>query len=64
MKFKIAYGNSRFDKRWKNNEIEWDAFCARASSTIRTTETVDEYRNLKRVSRTKSRMSAAMLRDI
>lgn len=48
MKFKIAYGNSRFDKRWKNNEIEWDAFCARASSTIRTTETVDEYRNLKK----------------
>jgi putative DNA primase/helicase len=43
---KIAYGNSRMDKKWKNSDISWADFCARASSTVRTTETVEEYRQL------------------
>lgn len=45
---KIAYGNSRMDKQWKNNEISWPDFCARVKSTKRTTETVEEYRKLKK----------------
>ena len=45
---KISYGNSRMDKRWKNNEISWADFCARVRSTQRTTETVEEYRKLKK----------------
>lgn len=45
---KISYGNSRMDKRWKNNEISWSDFCARVSSTQRTTETVEEYSKLKK----------------
>lgn len=45
---KISYGNSRLDKKWKNNEISWDDFCTRVSTTIRTTETVQEYRKLKK----------------
>ena len=45
---KIAYGNSRMDKRWKNNDISWDDFCKRVSTTQRTTETVDEYRRMKK----------------
>ena len=45
---KIAYGNSRKTKRWKNNEISWDDFCRRVSTTQYTTETTDEYRKLKK----------------
>lgn len=43
---KIAYGNSRMEKKWKNNEISWDDFCRRVSTTQTTTETVEEYRKM------------------
>ena len=43
---KIAYGNSRMEKRWKNHEISWDDFCKRVSTTQTTTETVEEYRKM------------------
>ena len=43
---KIAYGNSRMEKRRKNNEISWDDFCRRVSTTQTTTETVEEYRKM------------------
>lgn len=39
---KIAVGNSRMDKKWKNQDISWADLCARCGSTIRTTETVEE----------------------
>ena len=45
---KIAVGNSRMDKKWKNRDISWEDFCAKVSTTQRTTETVDEYRKLKK----------------
>ena len=45
---KIAVGNSRMDKKWKNRDISWEELCKRVSSTIRTTETVEEYRKLKK----------------
>ena len=45
---KIAVGNSRMDKKWKNKDISWDELCARCGSTIRTTETVEEYRKMKK----------------
>lgn len=45
---KIAVGNSRMDKKWKNRDISWENLCNRVSSTIRTTETVEEYRKLKK----------------
>lgn len=45
---KIAVGNSRMDKKWKNQGISWADLCARCGSTIRTTETVEEYRKLKK----------------
>lgn len=45
---KIAVGNSRMDKKWKNQDISWEDLCARCGSTIRTTETVEEYRKLKK----------------
>lgn len=43
---KIAYGNSRMEKKWKNNDISWDDFCRRVSTTQTTTETVEEYRKM------------------
>ena len=45
---KIAVGNSRMDKKWKNRDFSWEDLCQRVSSTIRTTETVEEYRKLKK----------------
>lgn len=45
---KIAVGNSRMDKKWKNRDISWEDLCQRVRSTIRTTETVEEYRKLKK----------------
>lgn len=45
---KIAVGNSRMDKKWKNRDISWEDLCQRVSVTIRTTETVEEYRKLKK----------------
>jgi len=45
---KIAIGNSRLDKKWKNNDMSWEDFCNRVSTTIRTTETMEEYRRLKK----------------
>ena len=45
---KIAVGNSRMDKKWKNRDISWEDLCQRVSSTIRTTETVEEYRKLQK----------------
>lgn len=45
---KIAYGNSRMDKKWKNTDISWEDFCSRVKSTQRTTETVEEYRKMRK----------------
>jgi len=43
---KIAVGNSRMDKIWKNKDITWEEFCSRVSVTIRTAESVSEYKKL------------------
>lgn len=45
---KIAFGNSRMDKRWKNKDMSWEELCEIVSHTKRTTETVEEYRKLKK----------------
>ncbi|EAC3599460.1 hypothetical protein CF322_11305 [Listeria monocytogenes] len=45
---KIAYGNSRMDKNWKNTDISWEDFCSRVKTTQRTTETVEEYRKMRK----------------
>lgn len=48
MKFNIAIGKSRTDKKWKNQQIEWDEFKDRVSKTHRTAETIDEYFSFKK----------------
>ena len=45
---KIAVGNSRMDKKWINKDISWEDFLTRCKSTVRTVETVEEYRKLKK----------------
>lgn len=45
---KITYGNSRMDKKWKNTDISWEDFCSRVKTTQRTTETVEEYRKMRK----------------
>lgn len=43
---RIAVGNSRMDKKWKNKDMSWDDFKQKCSQTIRTTETVAVYRKM------------------
>lgn len=43
---KMAVGNSRMDKRWKNKDISWDEFKNAVRTTKRTTETVSEFRKM------------------
>ena len=38
----ICIGNSRKDKFWKNEEISLEKFIKRISTTIRTSETMEE----------------------
>lgn len=46
MKLAIATANSRKDKFWKNTEITWSEFLAKVQATIRTSESVAEYKAL------------------
>lgn len=43
---KIALGNSRRETRWRNQDVSWEEFCFRLKTTVRTAETVEEYRKL------------------
>ena len=43
---KIAIGNSRMDKKWKNKDISWETFIDMVRTTRRTTETVSEFRKM------------------
>lgn len=43
---KISFGNSRFETKWKNSDISWEDFKKRVSTTVYTTETVQEYLKL------------------
>lgn len=47
----IAYGNSCFAKTWSNKTTSWDDLCKRLSTTIRTTESAEEYPNMKKAAR-------------
>ena len=44
----IALGNSRKTKTWKNRPMQWSELLERMSKTVRTTETVAEYRAMTR----------------
>lgn len=44
----LALGNSRKTKTWKNRQVKWSELLDRMSNTVRTTETVAEYRAMTR----------------
>lgn len=46
MKLFVSTGNSRMEKRWNGIEMELEEFIQRISNTIRTAETVEQYRKL------------------
>ena len=46
MKVYVSTGNSRMEKRWNGGEMELEDFVRRISRTIRTAETVEQYRKL------------------
>ena len=50
-KLPIAYGNSCHAKTWVNKTTTWDELCDRLKTTIRTTETVEEYKKMKKSDR-------------
>lgn len=43
---RIAVGNRRTQKKWVNKDMSWEEFAQRCSQTVRTTETVAEYRKM------------------
>ena len=46
MKVYVSTGNSRMEKRWNGGEMELEDFVRSISRTIRTAETVEQYRKL------------------
>jgi putative DNA primase/helicase len=48
MKFVISTGNSRKDKFWKEQTVSWEEFVKRLSRTTVTSETQQEYRQMKK----------------
>lgn len=47
-KLDVALGNSRKTKTWKNRSMQWSELLDRMSKTVRTTETVAEYKAMTR----------------
>ncbi len=49
MKMAVSMGNSRMEKHWNLQEVEYDDFRSRLSKTVRTSETVEQYRKMTKV---------------
>ena len=49
--YKVAYGDSRQAKKWRNATITWDELRDRLCHTLRTGETMEEYRRMKSAGR-------------
>lgn len=49
----IAVGRSSKAKQWKNKKIAWSDFVEKLSHTTRTSETVEDYKNMSKVDRDK-----------
>lgn len=58
---KIAYGSSCFAKAWSNKTITFDALCQRLSTTIRTSETVEEYPKMSKPERDRAKDKGGMV---
>ena len=49
--FKVAYGDNRQAKKWRNATITWEELRDRLSHPLRTGETIDEYARMKSAGR-------------
>ena len=49
--FKVAFGESRQAKKWRNSTITWEALRERLSHPLRTAETISEYQRMKSAGR-------------
>ena len=47
----ISHGNSCHAMFWSNKTIEWNELCEKLKTTIRTTETVEEYSKMRKSDR-------------
>ena len=47
----IAYGNSSHARRWRNVTITWDELMDKLRTPLRTAETVEDYKNMKKSER-------------
>lgn len=45
---KIAVAPSSKSKTWKNETIDWNSFCKRVSTTLKTSETIQEFLKMKK----------------
>lgn len=48
---KISYGRSANALKWSNGTIAWEALCEKLKTTVRTAETMEQYRNMSRQER-------------
>ena len=51
----IAYGNSCYAKKWPNKTIRFDSLCDRLSTTVRTSESVEEYTKMAKADRERAK---------
>ena len=51
----IAYGNSCFAKQWSNKTIRFDDLCDRLSTTVRTSESAEEYTKMAKADRDRAK---------
>lgn len=49
--FNIATGKSKKETHWKNKKVSWNHLVKKLSQTIRTSETVEEYKNMSKANR-------------
>lgn len=49
--FKIAYGRSCNALKWTNSKITWEELCEKLRTTVKTSETAEEYKNMEKKQR-------------
>ena len=50
-KLKIAYGKSCNARVWRNETTTWEELCGKLKNTVRTRETVEQYKNMNKTER-------------
>lgn len=64
MKLYISTGNSRMEKKWNGQEMEFSVFLERLSHTVRTSETMEQYRKMSKRQMYRRRMHRSRVTGI